>query len=280
MIAPLIALLLAQALEPGQSQSFSGNKTFLDDLRGKYLFTTNGLWVGGSIRSLTPGGLSIVSSRSVDDGAAAITLTDPLARTGDSRMISSYAHGVEVSRWLVSGGIEASSWFGGTAAFTDMGGGGVSLRCRYGALGCYTYIIGGMRNNSIHPAVIVGNDTWRYGGLQFGVVGFGNSDTYAAIVFGVDNQGTVKASGGIITRMRTANFPVCGVGCADGGCGPPGLLKTEFDNSATTVDDGTGTYNGVIGFRAFNYETEEDWLCTARSAQRDGGYEHIPVDYP
>ncbi len=278
----LASSVRAQVWEPWAAQSFLGEKTFLSnmtfsaDLRGKWVFIDYA-YFGSALRPLTDTGLVLDGWRTASDGAAAVTIRERVARTqgGSAQLLDlrafspNNADGTSVFSVLASGATHSAAGFVHVSS-------GDSLVCNKGDQ-CWTTIHGGLKNSSFHGAVELGNRgptarADRKGGLAMSVRGTGHAGTYDEQVFAVDESGNMMFQGLAVSRMRTAYFPVCGKGCADGGCGPAdGSLKREFDNSASVENDGSGTYNGVIGTFAFNLDTECLWFCTVASSC-DGGY--------
>lgn len=280
----VVALFFGQTWESGQTQSFVGEKTFLSnmifsaDLKAKWFFVDYA-YFGSALRPLTDTGLVLDGWRGVNDGAAAVTIRERRIRTqGGTAELLDLRSGVEtndglsVARVLANGAVHSAAGFVHTGA-------GQSFVCDKGnpGGGCWTNVHGGLEGAPFHGAVEVGNQgptgrSSRTGGLDFAVRGVGKADTYDSKTFAVDARGNMMFQSLAVSRMRTSDFPLCGVGCADGGCGPASGLKHEYDNSGSTTNDGTGSYNGVIGTFAFNIEDSCMWFCTVASAQCDGGY--------
>lgn len=260
------------------SRVFSHDMTLTGDLNAPWVLAGS-VFINGYLQTYAPGGLNVNITRNGDDGQAGVVFREMNHRP-DSAVGWAYvnSYGVELARLTAQGSFHGSTDEETEAAFMDVGGHGSSLGCRSSPGGCATTLQGGMVNNSRHGAVTEGNyygRTDRTGGLAHQTqISAPNSDNFESGGFVVDERGNVRVPKGLVTGLHTENFPFCGMGCRDGGCGT--APKLEFDNSGSTINDGTGSLDGTIGLSAFNRDRGRWWVCTLASWAADGGYEEVP----
>lgn len=210
------------------------------------------------------GGLVLRTSQMPWDINATVEIQQPQGRTAGQAWVARNGPSTVVGQLEWNGQLTAGGQ-GAPAAFLSQGG---PFACQAGASGCYAALYGGMLNKGFHGAVVLGNGNGnpaRDGGLSLQVLGIGKTNSYAGTVLAQDVYGNLETFGGLIGNyLEPKDFDTCQV--------TPG-----FDNPTPALDSPGGFFRprGMWG-----YNRVDDWvqLCTARSAQRDGGYERLCTD--
>ena len=262
MLSALALALLSQVPLDGGAVVFGGDLSVLAPYTAYLPYARVSV-----IRGWGQGGVSLQTSRAENDINADFDIWHSGRTAGQAWRASNGSLVVGQLEW--SGQLSAG---GQSAPVAFLATGGASLACQPGAWGCYATVYGGTFNKGFHGAVTLGNQLGnpnRDGGLSLQVLGLaankgGNTNTYASTVLAVDVYGNTAHGGLIGNYLEPSDFDTC-------------LVTPGFDNPTAELDSPGGFFRprGMWG-----YNRTDDWvqLCTARSAQRDGGYERFCTD--
>ena len=253
----VLAVLLSQVALDGGAAVFGGDLTVAAPYTSYLPYVSTYV-----LRGWGAGGVNVITNRAAADINADLDIWHAGRTAGQAWRASNGSVVVGQLEW------NGQLWAGGQnapAAFMSMGG---AYACQPGTGGCYTVIAGGMLNKSFHGAAVITNQFGnpdRDGGLSLQVMGKGKTNTYASTVLATDVYGNTQTYGGLIGNyLEPSDFDTCQV-------------TAGFDNPTSALDSPGGFFRprGMWG-----YNRADDWvqLCTARSAQRDGGYERFCTD--